>query len=145
MAHNLGILPIDDKLQNYIDKYDYVYNRIRMVSYDEFTNYYNYMEGKTPFSTLHKTKGSEYENVLVLLESKWNKYNFGYLMGEPPRRMTSSYTNVLNRTQKLFYVCCTRAKKHLIVFYSCPSPVVIAKAIEWFGGDNMKIIPPNTA
>jgi DNA helicase-2/ATP-dependent DNA helicase PcrA len=140
-ANELEIYPIDDKLRNYIEKYEYVYNRIRSVSYKEFLNYYNYMEGKTPFSTQHKTKGSEYENVLVLLESKWNKYNFGYMMGNKPARKSNSYDSVVNRTLKLFYVCCTRAKNHLIVFYSCPEPTVLDRAKEWFGKENVYKLP----
>lgn len=140
-ANELEIYPIDDKLRNYIEKYEYVYNRIRSVSYKEFLNYYNYMEGKTPFSTQHKTKGSEYENVLVLLESKWNKYNFGYMMGNKPARKSNSYDSVVNRTLKLFYVCCTRAKNHLIVFYSCPEPTVLDRAKEWFGNENVYKLP----
>lgn len=136
-ANELGIYPIDERLVTYMDKYSYVYERVSAVSYSEFLRYYDYMEGRTPFSTQHKTKGSEYNNVLVLMESSWNKYNFGYMMGERPAKMTASYKSVVNRTSKLFYVCCTRTKKHLIVFYSCPTAVVITKAKEWFGEENV--------
>lgn len=136
-ANELGIYPIDERLATYIDKYSYVYERVAAVSYSEFLRYYDYMEGRTPFSTQHKTKGSEYDKVLVLMESSWNKYNFGYMMGERPPKMTASYETVVGRTSKLFYVCCTRTKKHLIVFYSCPSAVVITKAKEWFGEENV--------
>lgn len=136
-ADKLGLLLIDDKLRNYIEKYSYVYHRISGISYEEFKRYYEYMEGNTPFSTQHKTKGSEYDNVLVLMQSKWNKYNFSYLMGESPKKRTASYDSVVNRTAKLFYVCCTRAKRHLIVYYSQPSDIVLAKAKEWFGDANV--------
>lgn len=136
-AHDLGIYPIDERLSSYMDKYSYVYDRVAAVSYSEFMRYYDYMEGRTPFSTQHKTKGLEYDNVLVLMESSWNKYNFGYMMGVQPARKTASYDSVVSRTRKLFYVCCTRTKKHLIVFYTCPTAEVLAKAIEWFGEENI--------
>lgn len=136
-ANELNIYPIDEKLATYIDKYSYVYDRIASVSYSEFMRYYDYMEGKTPFSTQHKTKGSEYNNVLVLMESSWNKYNFGYLMGDIPAKKTASFDSVVQRTRKLFYVCCTRTKEHLIVFYSCPSAKVLGRAKEWFGCENV--------
>ena len=136
-ADELGILPIDDKLQSYIDRYSYVYQRLGDVEMHEFLRYYEYMDGHTPFSTQHRTKGLEYDNVLVLMESKWNKYNFGYLMGDVPARKSPSFDNVVNRTRKLFYVCCTRAKENLVVFYSCPSDIVKEKAKEWFGNENV--------
>ena len=45
--------------------------------------------------------------------------------------------SVLERTQKLFYVCCTRAKENLAVFFHNPDAQVIAKANGWFGNDNV--------
>jgi DNA helicase-2/ATP-dependent DNA helicase PcrA len=40
---------------------------------------------------------------------------------------------VLERTNKLFYVCCTRAKENLAIFIQNPSNLAINQAIEWFG------------
>ena len=48
-----------------------------------------------------------------------------------------TFPNILKRTQKIFYVCCTRAKKNLAVFYNNPSAEVINKAKEWFGETNI--------
>ena len=86
----------------------------------------------TPFSTQHKTKGDEFDNVLVILDNgRWNDYNFGYLF------LNSGTESVLKRTQKIFYVCCTRARENLAVYYHNPAPNVIAKAKEWFGEANV--------
>jgi DNA helicase-2/ATP-dependent DNA helicase PcrA len=49
----------------------------------------------------------------------------------------SGTQSVLERTQKIFYVCCTRAKENLAVFYHNPSAQVIMKAKEWFGEENV--------
>ncbi|TAK65944.1 MAG: hypothetical protein EPO24_02010, partial [Bacteroidetes bacterium] len=49
----------------------------------------------------------------------------------------STYPRILSRTQKIFYVCCTRTKENLVVFYHKPDPSIIAKAKEWFGEDNV--------
>lgn len=46
----------------------------------------------------------------------------------------------MKRTQKIFYVCCTRAKEKLYVYYCEPSKDVIDKAKEWFGEENVKNI-----
>jgi DNA helicase-2/ATP-dependent DNA helicase PcrA len=139
-ANDLNIYPIDERLNSYMENYSYVYDRVASVSYAEFLQYYDYMEGRTPFSTQHRTKGSEYDNVLVLMESKWNKYNFGYLMGDSPVKKSTSYDSIVNRTRKLFYVCCTRTKNHLVVFYASPSPKVLETAIGWFGEENVNDI-----
>ncbi len=134
-AHEKGICLIDDKLEDFRLRNEYLYNRIKDVRFSEFQKLYDYLEGKTPFSTQHKTKGTEFNNVLVILDNGgWNNYNFGNLF------LNSGTESVLIRTQKIFYVCCTRAKENLAVFYHDPSPQVIAKATEWFGGKNVILI-----
>ncbi len=131
-AHEKGICLIDDKLEDFKVKKEYLYNRIKEVQYSEFQKLYDYLEGKTPFSTQHKTKGTEFDNVLVILDNGgWNKYNFENMF------LNTGTESVLERTQKIFYVCCTRAKENLAVFYHNPSPQVVAKATEWFGNNNV--------
>ncbi len=131
-AHEKGICLIDEKIEKFREEKEYIYNRVKDVKYNEFQELYDFLEGKTPFSTQHKTKGAEYDNVLVILDNgNWNKYNFENLFlgdGKP---------SVLERTQKIFYVCCTRAKEHLVVFYHNPNPNVINQAKIWFEEENV--------
>lgn len=133
-ADSLGLVfKNDDKLNMFVEKNEYSYNRIKKVKYLEFINLYKYLEGFTPFSTQHKTKGNEFENVFVVLDNgNWNKYNFDYLFNN-----RTDKASVLERTQKIFYVCCTRAKENLAVFYNNPSRTTIDRAIVWFGKDNV--------
>jgi len=127
-ADELEIVKKDDKINEFINSSEYIYDRIREVSYQEFIKLYNYLEGLTPFSTQHKTKGNEFDNVLVILDNgNWVKYNFNYLFTNRIDR-----ASVLQRTQKLFYVCCTRSKENLAVFFQKPSPQVIETAKNWF-------------
>lgn len=122
----------NDSLNSFKIKNEYLYNRVKDVKFSEFQNLYKYLEGQTLFSTQHKTKGSEFDNVLVILDNgRWNDYNFEYLF------FNSGTQSVLERTQKIFYVCCTRAKENLAVFYHNPSAQVIMKAKEWFGEENV--------
>ncbi|RXK89464.1 ATP-dependent helicase [Chlorobaculum sp. 24CR] len=131
-ANEKGICLIDDKLIDFRDKKEYLYNRVKDVKFSEFQKLYEYLEGQTPFSTQHKTKGAEFNNVLVILDNGgWNNYNFGNLFLE------TGSASVLDRTQKIFYVCCTRAKENLAVFFHNPEPQVIAKAKVWFGDGNV--------
>ena len=131
-ADEKNICLIDQRLEKFILNNEYIYNRVKKIKYSEFQKLYEYLEGFTPFSTQHKTKGAEFNNVLVILDNgDWNKYNFENLFSE------SGTASVLERTQKIFYVCCTRSKENLAVFYHNPNPVVIAKAKEWFGEKNV--------
>lgn len=110
-----------------------MYNRVKNIEYQQFQKLYNYLEGCTPLSTQHKVKGTEYDNVLVILDNgKWNQYNFEYLFTKPKDK-----ESIVKRTEKIFYVCCTRAKKRLIVYYCTPSELVINKAKEIFGEENV--------
>lgn len=132
-AHRKGICLIDEKLEKFMQEKEYICNQVKKVKYAEFQKLYVYLEGQTPFSTQHKTKGAEFDNVLVILDNgKWNDYNFEYLF---TNRMDKQ--SVLERTQKIFYVCCTRAKENLAVFYHNPTPAVLAKAKDWFGENNV--------
>lgn len=131
-ANEMGLCLIDDNLNDFKSKNEYLYKRVKDVKFIEFQNLYKYLEGLTPFSTQHKTKGAEFENVLVILDNgNWNSYNFENLF------LNSGTPSVLERTQKIFYVCCTRAKENLAVFYHNPTEDVITKAKEWFGAGNV--------
>jgi DNA helicase-2/ATP-dependent DNA helicase PcrA len=131
-AHEKHICLIDEKLERFKSEKEYVYNRVKSIKYSEFQKLYEYLEGKTPFSTQHKTKGAEFDNVLVVLDNGgWNNYNFESVFVDNGKSET-----IKSRSLKIFYVCCTRAKENLAIFYHNPSVNVIAKAQEWFGTDN---------
>ncbi len=135
-ADKSGVCLIDDNLTRFKTEKEYFYNRVKEVKFSEFQKLYNYLEGKTPFSTQHKTKGAEFNDVLIILDNgKWNSYNFENLF------LGSGTPSVLNRTQKIFYVCCTRSKEKLAVFFHNPSNAVITKAKEWFGDANVISLP----
>ncbi|MBU1181175.1 MAG: ATP-dependent helicase [Proteobacteria bacterium] len=149
-ADEKGICLIDDKLEVFRKKNEYLYNRVKEVRFSEFQKLYDYLEGKTPFSTQHKTKGTEFNNILVILDNgNWNDYNFNYLFDEVNQKKIlidgksktksklESFPRILERTQKIFYVCCTRTKDNLAVFYHNPSQQVIVNATEWFGVNNI--------
>ena len=132
-AHEMHICLIDEKLERFKLEKEYIYNRVKSIKYSEFQKLYEYLEGKTPFSTQHKTKGAEFNNVLVVLDNGgWNNYNFESVFVDNGKSET-----IKSRSLKIFYVCCTRAKENLAVFYHKPSANVIAKAQEWFGEDNV--------
>ena len=133
-AEEKGIVQKSDGLIRYEERNKYVFHRVSQIKYEEFHKLYEYLEGRTPFSTQHKTKGTEFDDVFVILDNgRWNNYNFEKLFtgGDV------ASAKVVERTKKIFYVCCTRAKSQLAVYYDRPSAAVIAKAEEWFGEENM--------
>jgi DNA helicase-2/ATP-dependent DNA helicase PcrA len=127
-----GVVKKDDRLIHFKEQKSYVYNRVINLPFMEFKHLYDYIEGRTPFSTQHKTKGREYRRVLVILDNGgWNNYNFKNLFEERGKE------SVRERTSKLFYVCCTRAMEELAVFFHDPTETVVARAKEWFGEENV--------
>lgn len=141
-ANKSNLCVIDERLQKFLEENEYLYWRVKEVPFVEFQKLYHYLEGYVPLSTQHKIKGLEFDNVLILLHNGgWNNYNFDYLLNmeiyetlTPAKK--KSYDNILHRTKKLFYVCCTRARENLVVFYPEPTQEVISGAQELFRKEN---------
>lgn len=78
------------------------------ITFSEIINYYNYLNEETEYITMHKTKGSSIENVKVVLDEYfWNDYNFKSLYD------LDAKTDMKEKTEKLFYVACSRTKTNL--------------------------------
>lgn len=79
-----------------------------IVTFKEVINYYNYISEKVEYITMHKTKGSGIENVIVVLDEYfWNEYDFSKIFD-------TTITDAKKiASQKLFYVACSRTKKNL--------------------------------
>ncbi|WP_264523108.1 UvrD-helicase domain-containing protein [Flavobacterium sp. N502536] len=142
-ADQKGLCRKDDKYSKFINEYPYIFERVKQVKFEQFQNLFYYLEGFTPFSTQHKIKGAEFKNVLVVLDNGgWNNYNFEYLLNPSiystlTAAKKKSHPGILSRTQKIFYVCCTRAKDNLIIFYYNPDAQIIKQAVNWFGSENI--------
>jgi len=132
LAHEKGLVKKDDNIQNFIKSRNYIYKQIAEIPFVEFQNLYRYLEGHTPFSTQHKTKGREFENVMVIMDNgRWNQYNFSaFFTGD-------GKDTVIERTRKIVYVCGTRARRNLAFYYPSPSEDVITHAKELFGPSNV--------
>ena len=93
-----GLIKEDMDFDNYISvKGFYLWERIKKISFKEYRNSTLYLKEFSPILTQHSIKGSEFDNVLVILESNWNKYDFKTLFGKG-----SENENVIKRTRKLF-------------------------------------------
>lgn len=82
------------------------------LKFSEVLNYYNYIDENiiSEYITMHKTKGSGIENVMVIMDEYfWNKYDFKSIYDT-----TETDFNRKLKNQKLFYVACSRTIKNLI-------------------------------
>ena len=127
------LLEEDELFSEYISNTGfYLWERIKKIKFQEYRKSVSYLKEFSPICTQHSVKGSEYDNVLLILESDWNKYNFNTLFGTG-----SSKSTVQIRTKKLFYVCITRAKRNLIIYLTTQDPEILEKAKEFFGEENV--------
>jgi DNA helicase-2/ATP-dependent DNA helicase PcrA len=109
---------------------------LRAVPYSEVIALVGYLNGHTPFTTKHNTKGDEFENVLVVLGRGWNRYNFDQFLQwmSSPGSVTPDKQSAFERNRNLFYVCCSRPTTNLaLLFTQLLSPMSLSLLISWFG------------
>lgn len=104
----------------------------------EFRGYRRYVKEESPFSTQQGVKGAEFERVLVVLDDdEGTHFQFSYdkyfgvspLSSRDRANMEEGLDNIVDRTRRLFYVCCTRAETDLAVVYFSKHPVEAEKCV----------------
>jgi DNA helicase-2/ATP-dependent DNA helicase PcrA len=91
----------------------------------QFWGYHKYLNDESPFSTQQGVKGAEFERVLVVLDDdeggSHTQFSYDKYFGLRPlsdgdrANLREGKETVVDRTRRLFYVCCTRALKDLVV------------------------------
>lgn len=88
------------------------YNQIfsKEIKFSEAMNYYNYVNEGTQYITMHKTKGSGIDSVLVVMDEYFwnNEYDFSLIYTNDETKQEKR-----DRSQKLIYVACSRAVTNL--------------------------------
>ncbi|MBP5980558.1 MAG: ATP-dependent helicase [Halomonas sp.] len=125
--------PVDDGSSGFENIQAYL-----KCSLDELWAYRRYYNEESPFATHHGVKGAQFERVLVVIddeEAGYHQYSYGKYFGyislsENDRaRIAAGEESVLDRTRRLFYVCCSRATKDLAVVAFVPDVSVARAAI----------------
>ena len=94
----------DEKNKNY-------YDNLFQIKYKQIVKANTVAEKQTPFSTQHGTKGSEFENVLVIIDdTAWRNYSYDKYFSDDMSKET-----IYDRSRNLFYVVCSRAENNLVV------------------------------
>lgn len=115
----------------------------------QIQHYDDYVSQRTRFDTHQGVKGLEFARVMVIIddaEAKGFQFSYDKLFGvkvlsETDRRnIENGKETSVDRTQRLFYVTCTRAKNTLaVVMYTGDANQVKSQAISkgWFKGDEI--------
>jgi DNA helicase-2/ATP-dependent DNA helicase PcrA len=90
------------------------------LAYNEFVNGIEFLRPSAIYSTDHGVKGEEYDNVIFVIGRGWNHYNFERYMPMDPNNISADNQGSYERNRNLFYVCCSRPKKSLILFITTP-------------------------
>ena len=124
IIETMNTLPIPAKVQEFIDllklprdtnEETQKAHAIAAIPYHEFLAAISFLRPDAFFSTEHGVKGEEYDYVIFVVGRGWTHYQFDKIM---PQQPSEDPTYVRNRN--LFYVCCSRPKKKLIIFITVP-------------------------
>lgn len=106
-----------------ISKQEAVLSAYINVRANEFVPYENYISENTPYETQHGIKGAEFDRVIVILDdeegSSQRSYSYEKTLGlkalsaRDEQNIEEGNDNTPARTNRLFYVACSRAKKDL--------------------------------
>lgn len=79
------------------------------LKFSEVCEYFRYEDERTQYITMHKTKGTGIENVLVVLDEYfWIEYDFRSAFD-----LLEANTIKKTKSMQLIYVACSRAKRNL--------------------------------
>lgn len=106
------------------EKGDWLCDAFFSMGTTELGTYCDFIKENTAYSTQHGVKGEQYSDVLVVfddIEAAWNNYSFSKLLtpetsGEPTEGQS-------RRSEKLAYVCFSRAEENLRILLYNNNPI----------------------
>lgn len=134
------------------DKETLAWVRALQLPLRQFKAYDDYVHDRTPYATHQGVKGLEFPRVLVLIDeeaAKGNMFSYEKLFNVTPLSQTDiknkemGKENSIDRTSRLFYVTCTRAKESLaILMYTSNTERAKQTAIHngWFGKNEIDVL-----
>ena len=128
-----NLIPIPPKVDGYYRLYsnapetlyssDTTIQEFLDLEYSQFLAAIDFLYPESEFSTEHGVKGEEYDNVIFVIGKGWNQYQFETYapMINNTVPIPSGKESSFIRNRNLFYVCCSRPKKRLIIFVTIPT------------------------
>lgn len=143
------------KIQSKKIEEETVWIKFLTIPYQQLINYTKYINDETSYATHHGVKGLEFDRVMVVMNDK-DKRGRGGLSASYEKLfgvVAESETDVRNkingketdlqRTRRLFYVTCTRAKQSLaLVTYTNSPEILKCNMLErkWFDEKEITIL-----
>lgn len=124
-------------------------------SFSEISPYAAYVAHQAPFDTHQGVKGLEFERVMVLMDDgEARGFLFGYdkLLGAKAptaadvKNAQDGRETSLDRTRRLFYVTCSRARSSLALVAYSPDPAAVRAHVianGWFDADEVLFEVPD--
>jgi len=122
------------------------------AKFSDIIEYSRYINEESAFGTHQGVKGLEFDRVMVIIddeESRGFMFSYDKLFGMKPLT-TTDQKNIdegketgIDRTLRLFYVACSRAKESLAIVSYTDSPEELKENVikySWFSDDEVEII-----
>jgi len=149
LISDLSFFALDERFLELIDVYqegkpigedapENAGHRFMRCGAEELLGYQRYVEDLSPFSTQQGIKGAEFEKVIVVIddqEAKTNTFSYGKYFGvtklsqTDQKNLDEGKDSVIDRTRRLFYVCCSRTLQDLVVIVFSEDPDQMHKAL----------------
>lgn len=135
------------------DKLDCL-DRFLATKFSQIEAYVNYIKENSIFLTHQGVKGLEFERVMAIIddsEAKGFLFSYDKLFGIKSKTATDEKNEKegketgIDRTRRLFYVICSRAKNSLAIVAYSEKPNVLKSALlkkDWFSKDEIITIMP---
>ncbi len=139
----------DDSAESAHDPRIDAWDKALAAPFSQLKSYVQYISDKSPFGTHQGIKGLEFPRVMVILddnEARGFMFSYDKLLGakEPTstdqRNLEEGKDTAVDRTRRLFYVTCSRAKSSLaIVVYTVEKKKIAThlKNAGWFEDDEI--------
>ena len=107
------------------------WDAVLRVPFDQVENYAHYIADTSPFATHQGVKGLEFPNVMVIIDDSGARgfmFNYEKLFGLKGKSDTDlkneaqGIETAIDRTRRLMYVTCSRAKESLAIVAHCSDP-----------------------
>ncbi len=129
-----------------------IWMSLKDVTLSQIIAYSDYISNNSEFGTHQGVKGLEYDRVLVIIddsEAKGFLFKYNKLFGIEEKSKTDIKNELegketcIERTNRLFYVTCTRAKKSLAIVAYTDKPSELQKSVlanGWFRENEISLL-----
>jgi|SRR5579859_5568145 len=127
------------------------WNEFLMAPFAQIAPYDEYVNGRAPFETHQGVKGLEFDRVMVIAddsEARGFMFSCDKLFGAKEKSPADlenerqGKETSIDRTRRLFYVTCSRAKKSLAVVAYAGNPETVKRNVlheGWFDNDEVEV------